>query len=149
MARSPTKKPTDTGKKRTWARQEGEGLHQSNAQSKEEVESRKCEPKGPCIFHAARIKQLPERIVESDKHKGNGKWVKAKKVMDSDGSEAYTQDLGTTYLYPANTGEVGHGSRVWKVVVYRWGERGAYFGVPAQTSLERNVMLRWHLAQKK
>ena len=29
---SPAKRPTDTGKKRTWARQEGEGLHPSNAQ---------------------------------------------------------------------------------------------------------------------
>ena len=38
--------------------------------------------------------------------------MKARKVMDSDGSKAYTQGLGTTYLYLANTGEVGHGLRV-------------------------------------
>ena len=51
--------------------------------------------------------------------------------MDSNGSGACTQGPGTTYLYPANTGEVGHKSRVWEcgLVVGRRGE--AYFGVPA------------------
>ena len=112
MAGSPTKKPTDIGKKRTWARQKGEGLPLSNDQYKEEMESRERKPKGPCIFHAARVKQLAECIVESDKRGGNGKCVKARKVMDLDGSRAYTQGLGTTYLYPTNTREVGHGSKV-------------------------------------
>ena len=44
MARSPAKKPTDTGKKKTWAGQEGEDLHPINAQFKEVVESREHEP---------------------------------------------------------------------------------------------------------
>ena len=57
------------------------------------------------------------------------------KIMDSDGSGAYTQGSSTTYLYLANTGEVGHESEVWKGVVWRWGERGAYFGVPVQSLL--------------
>ena len=105
-------KPTNTGKKGTWARQEEEGLHPSNAQSKEEMECRERKPKDPCIFHAARVKQLPKCTVESDKHRGNGKCVKVTKVMDSNGSEACTQGPSTTYLYPTNTGEVGHGSRV-------------------------------------
>ena len=82
MAKSPAKKPMDTGKKRTWARQKREGLHLSNAQSKEKMESRERELKDPCIFHAARVKHLPERIVESNKCGGNGKEVKARKVMD-------------------------------------------------------------------
>ena len=43
--------------------------------------------------------------------------MNAKKTMDLDGSEARTQGLGTTYLYPANTGEVGHGLEVRKDVV--------------------------------
>ena len=105
-------KPTNTGKKGTWARQEEEGLHPSNAQSKEEMEYRERKLKDPCIFHAARVKQLPERIAKSDKHRGNGNCVNARKVMDSDGSGAYTQGPSTTYLYPANIGKVGHGSRV-------------------------------------
>ena len=41
-----------------------------------------------------------------------------------------------TYLYPANTEEVGYRSKVKEGVVWRWGEEGAYFGVPAQTLLE-------------
>ena len=86
-------KPTDTGKNRAWAKQEGEGLYPSNAQSKD-----------PCIFHAKRVKQLPERTVESNKHGGNGKCMKARKVMDSDRNGTCTQGSGTTYPYPANIG---------------------------------------------
>ena len=85
-------------------------MHPSNAQSKEEMEGRKRESKGPYVFHAARVKHLPERIAELDKDGGNSKGVKARKVMDSDGSGAYTQGQGTTYLYRANTWEVGHES---------------------------------------
>ena len=50
--------------------------------------------------------------MNSDKRGGNGTCVKARKVMDLDRSGACTQGLGTTYLYLANTGEVGHGSEV-------------------------------------
>ena len=57
--------------------------------------------------------------------------MRAKKVMNSYGSGAHTQGLGITYLYPANTGEVGHGSKVREGVVWQWGEGGAYFGVLA------------------
>ena len=76
------------------------------------MEGREHEPKVPYDFHAARVKHIPECTAESDKHKGNNKGVKAKKAMNSDESGAYTQGLGTTYLYLANTSEVGHGSRV-------------------------------------
>ena len=44
--------------------------------------------------------------------------------MDSHGSEAHTQGSGTTYLYLANTGEVGHRSKVREGVVWWWGEGG-------------------------
>ena len=37
--------------------------------------------------------------------------------MDSDESRARTQGSGTTYLYPANTREVGHKLEVWEGVV--------------------------------
>ena len=47
-----------------WARQEGEGLHLSNAQPKEEMECRERKPKDPCFLHTARVKQLPERTAE-------------------------------------------------------------------------------------
>ena len=90
MAGSSAKKPMDTRKKSIWARQEGKGLQPSNAQFKEKMESRERKPKGSCIFHAARIKQLPKRMVELNKHEGNVKCVKARKVMDSDRSGACT-----------------------------------------------------------
>ena len=110
MARSLAKRPMDIGKK--WARQEGKGIHPSNTQSKEEMEGRKHEPKGPYVFHTARVKHLPERTVESDKHEGNNNDMKAKKVMDSNESRVYTQGPDTTYLYTANTWEVSHESKV-------------------------------------
>ena len=103
MARSPTKRPKDTRKKRIWARQEREGLHPSNAQSKEEIKGREHKPKSSYVFHAARVEHPPKRTAESDKHGGNNKGVKARKVMDSDGSGAYTQGLSTIYLYLVNT----------------------------------------------
>ena len=84
------------------------------------------------LIHAAKVKQAPECTAESNKPGGNGKRVKARKAMDSYGSGARTQGSGTTYLYPTNTGEVGHRSEVKEDVVWQWGEGGAYFGVPAQ-----------------
>jgi len=55
--------------------------------------------------------------------------------MDSYGSEARTQGLGTTYLYPANIREVSHGLEVKEGVVWWCGEGGSYFGVPTQALL--------------
>ena len=69
------------------------------------------------LIHATRVKQAPKHAIESDKPIGNGKRMKARKAMDSYGSGAYIQGLGTTYLYPANIGEVGHGSEVREGVV--------------------------------
>ena len=54
------------------------------------MESRECKPKDPYIFHAVKVKQLLERIAESDKRRCNGKCMKARKVMDPEGSGAYT-----------------------------------------------------------
>ena len=64
--------------------------HTHNAQSKEEMECREQKPKGLCIIRAARVKQTPECAAESDKRGGNGKSVKARKVMGSNGSGACT-----------------------------------------------------------
>ena len=64
------------------------------------------------LIHAARVKRAPECAVESDKLGGNDKHVRARKAMDSYGNGACTQGSSTTYLYPANTGEVGHKSKV-------------------------------------
>ena len=93
------------------------------------------------LIHATRVKQAPERAAKSNKPVGNGKRMRARKVMDSYGSGAQTQGSSTTYLYPVNTREVGHGSEVKDGVVWRWGEEGAYFGVPTQALLGGNVLL--------
>ena len=69
------------------------------------------------LIHGTRVKQALERTVELDKHVGNGKRMNARKVIDSYGSGARTQGSGTTYLYPANTREVGHRSEVREGVV--------------------------------
>ena len=53
----------------------------------------------------------------------------------------YAQGLSITNLYPANTGVVGHGSKVRKGVVWWWGEGKAYSGVPIQILL--GVMSCW------
>ena len=74
------------------------------------------------FIRVARVKQALERAVESDKPGGNGKHVRPRKAMDSYGSIACMQGLSFTYLYFANTGEVGHGSEVREGVVWRWGE---------------------------
>ena len=126
MAWSPTKRPTDTRKKRTWTRQKGEGLHPSNAQSKEEMKGREHEPKSPYVFHAAKVKHPLEHTAKSNKHSNSKKGVKARKVTDSDRSGAYTQSPSTAYLYPANTWELGHGSRVSKGGWW-WGEKRSLF----------------------
>ena len=57
----------------------------------------------------AHVSFIPQ---ESNKPGGNGKRVRSRKVMSSDRSGACTQGLNTTYLYPANTGEVSHGPEV-------------------------------------
>ena len=87
-------------------------MHPSNVQSKEEMEGKECKPKGPYVFHATRVKHIPEHTTESKKHGGNSKGVNARKVMDSDESGAYTQGPCITYLYVVNRWEVGHRSRV-------------------------------------
>ena len=47
----------------------------------------------------------------------------------------HAQGPGTTNLYPANTGVVGHGSEVREGMVWRWGEGKAYSRVLAQILL--------------
>ena len=71
------------------------------------------------LIHATRVKQAAERVIELDKPAGNGKHMNTRKAMDSYESEAHTQGLGITYLYPANIEEVGHGSEVKKDVVWQ------------------------------
>ena len=40
----------------------------------------------------------------------------------------HTQGSGTTNLYPANIGVVGHGSKVREGMVWQWGERKPIMG---------------------
>jgi len=56
------------------------------------------------------------------------------KAMNSYESGA-AQGSDTTYLYLANTREVGHGSEVREGVVWRWGEGGSLFWGSAQALL--------------
>ena len=91
-----------------------------------ELKKRKCTPK-QCparkrngmqkmktqeLIHVARVKQMPECVVGSNKLESNGKHVRERKVMDLYGSGACTQGSSTTYLYPANTREVSHETEV-------------------------------------
>ena len=47
----------------------------------------------------------------------------------------HEQGLGTTNLYPANTGMVGYESKVREGVVWRWGKGETYSGVLTQNLL--------------
>ena len=64
-----------------------------------------------------KVKQAVEHIAIPNKPTGNSKCVNAKKVMDSHGSGAHTQDSSTTNLYPANTRAMSHGSEVRESMV--------------------------------
>ena len=55
----------------------------------------------------------------------------------------------TTYLYPANAGEVGPQSRDSEGVVWWWGGKGVYFEVHVEASFGKNALLRWHFTQKR
>ena len=94
MAEAPVS-PQTQGKK-TWAKYKGQSPYPSNAQSEEGMGCKEQEPKGPCIIHATRVKRILERAAKSDKPGGNGKCVKAKKVLGSNGSGACTQGSGVT-----------------------------------------------------
>ena len=82
--------------RKTWAKYKGESPYPSNAQSKERMGCKERKPKVPCIIHATRVKRIPERVTESNKLGGNGKRVKARKVLGSNGSGTCTQGLGVT-----------------------------------------------------
>ena len=87
------------------------------------------------LIHTTRVKQTPKCATKSNKLISNGTRMNTKKAMDSYGSGARIQGSSTTYLYPANTNEVGHGSEIRTGVVWRWGEGWAYFGVLAKALL--------------
>ena len=82
--------------RKTWAKYKGESPYPSNAQSKEGMGCKERKPKVPCIIHATRVKRIPECVTESNKLGGNGKRVKARKVLGSNGSGACTQGSGVT-----------------------------------------------------
>ena len=64
------------------------------------------------LIHTTRVKRALEHAVESNKLGGNDKRVRARKATDSYESGAHMQGLDITYLYPTNTGELGHRSDV-------------------------------------
>ena len=59
----------------------------------------------------------------------------------------HVQGPGTTNLYPANTGIVGHGLEVRGGMNWRWGEGKTYFGV--STHILLGVMPCWDDIQPK
>jgi len=69
--------------------------------------------------------------------------------MDSYESGACTQGLGTTYLYPTNTGEVDQRVRGKKGCSLAMGRRGSLFWSSRSCSFKGNILLRWHLIQKR
>ena len=53
----------------------------------------------------------------------------------------HAQGLGTTNLYPANIGVVGHKSEVKEGMVWRWGEGESIFWGSRSNSFGGNVLL--------
>ena len=103
------------------------------------------------LIHSTRVKQAPEHAAESDKPVSNGKRMNTRNAMDSYGSRARTQGSGTTYLYPANTGEVGHRSEVRgkRGCGLAVGRKGSLFWGSRLSSFGENVLLGWHPIQKR
>ena len=84
------------------------------------------EPKTLHFLYATRDKHQPEYTAESNKYGGSRNGVKDRKKQFR-WTGVYTKDQGTTYLYLANTWEVGHGSMYSEGVVWWWGEREGLF----------------------
>ena len=148
MARSITKRPTNIeeenmGSVGRW------GLLPKQCPIQEGVEGREYELQSPHILHATKDKHQPARITELNKHEGNRNGVKAKKKQNSDGVE-HTQRVKAppTCTQPIH-GKWGTGQGFQRVWYGREEKMGVYFRVPAQTSLERDVLLEWHLTQKR
>ena len=109
-----------------WAWLKDEGLCPSNAQSKEGIKGKEHKPKSPHILHATRDKHQLEHTGEWKNTKTTKmEWRLERKKFRQNG--ACTKGQGTTYLYPANTWEVGHESRYSKGVVWRWRKSGGLF----------------------
>ena len=92
------------------------------------------------LIHTTRVKQAPERAAESDKSVGNGKRMNTRKQWTHMEVE-HAHGSGTTYLYPANTWEVGHGSKVREGVVCSSSFGGSLFWGFHLSSFEGNVLL--------
>ena len=141
-----TSQPMDKGWKETWAELKKRKLtpKQCSAQRRNKTQRMKTQ----WLIHAIRVKQALEHAVEPDKPVSNGKCMNARTTMYSYRSGAHTQNSGTTYLYPANTGKVDHGSKVREggLAVGRrgglfWGFHSSFFGI--------NVLLGWHPTQRR
>ena len=100
----------------------------------EGMRGRKNGPKNPHTLHAIKDKHQPIRTAKSNNARAAEiVWRLERNKFRQSGACIKGQDI--PYLYPANTWEVGHGSRYSEGVVWWWGEEGVYSGVPAQVSL--------------
>ena len=53
----------------------------------------------------------------------------------------HAQNSGTTHLYPANIGAMGHGLEVREGMVWQWGEGGNLFWGSRSNFFGENVLL--------
>ena len=91
----------------------------------EGMKGRKYKPKRPHILRTRKDKHQLVHIVESNNARAvEMVWRPERNKFRWSG--ACTKGQGTTYLYPANTWEVGHWSRYSEGMVWRWGENGVY-----------------------
>ena len=104
-----TSQPTDKGWKETWAelKKRKHTPKQCLAQRRNKTQRMKTH----WLIHATRVKQELEHAAELEKPASNGKHMNVKTTMDSYGSGAHTQNLGTIYLYLANKGRWAIGQR--------------------------------------
>ena len=106
---------------------------------------RKNEPKSLHILHTTKDKHQPALTAESNKHEDSRNGVKAKKKQIQMEWSMHKR-LGHHLLVPS---QYMGGEPQVKTFRWWWGEKGVYTGVLAQASLGRDVLLGWHLTQKR
>ena len=111
----------------------------------EGVKGKEYEPKSPHILHATKDKNQPTRTAESNKHGNSRNGVKTKKKQSSDEVE-HTEGVKAphTCTQPIH-GRWATGQRFQRLWSGSGEKEGVHFGVPAQTSLGKDVLLGWHL----
>ena len=146
MAGLTAKRPTDTGKKEHRLYKKMRAFTQAMPSPRKGWKAGDMSPKAHTSFTPQEIKHQPKHTPESNKHKGNINGVKVrKKRTQTEWSMHKTPLTCTQPIY----GRWATGQGIQTVWSGGGEKEGVYFGVPAQTSLGRDVLLGWHLTQKK